>query len=360
MPEHWSPYAAELIETAKKIVTPGKGILAADESTGTIGKRFSSIQVENNEANRTAYRELLFSTPGIEEFISGVITFEETLFAKTTDGKKQLCDLLREKGIIVGIKTDKGTTPLPGTDGETATLGLDGLLERSKKYYEAGARFAKWRAVLKIDPATGCPSQQAITENAHTLARYGAISQMAGLVPIIEPEVLMDGSHTIEQAAAAQERMLAAVYKAIQDQNLLLEGTLLKPAMTTPGAEHKPAATPAEIAFYTVRTLSRTVPPAVPGIVFLSGGQSEIEATQNLAAINNVKNVSRPWALSFSYGRALQQSCLKAWSGNPANVAAAQEAFLKRCRANGQAQLGKLVDADGASQESLYVKDYKY
>ena len=360
MPGHWSPYADELVETARKIVAPGKGILAADESTGTIGKRFASIKVENNEANRVAYRELLFSTAGMEEHISGVITFEETLLSKTSDGSRPLVDLLRDKGVVVGIKTDKGVTPIPGTHGETATQGLDGLLERSKKYYELGARFAKWRAVLKIDVANGCPSQVAVQENAHTLARYGAISQMAGLVPIIEPEVLMDGAHTIEEAAAAQERVLAAVYKAIQDQDLLLEGTLLKPAMTTPGAESTQKVGAADIAYYTVRTLSRTVPPAVPGIVFLSGGQSESEASRNLAAINQVDKLPKPWALSFSYGRALQQSCLKAWQGKKENVQPAQAAYLARCRANGAARMGKMVEGDGASNETLYVKDYKY
>lgn len=356
---HWSKYADELRATACKIATPGKGILAADESTGTIGKRFEKIQVENTEANRTRYRELLFTSAGIEQYISGVITYEETLFARDSDGKL-LIDHLREKGIVIGIKVDKGTADLPGTAAEPWTQGLDGLLGRCQKYYEAGARFAKWRSVIKIDAATGCPTDLAIRENAWNLARYGAICQQAGLVPIIEPEVLCDGAHSIQLCASVTERVLSEVYKAIHVNGLLLEGSLLKPNMVTPGMD-APKASPAEVAFYTVRTLSRTVPAAVPGVVFLSGGQSEEDASLNLNAINAI-DLARPWRLTFSYGRALQASCLKAWQGDDAKFAAGQAALMDRAKANSEAQLGKYAGGAGGSNaaESLSVKNYVY
>jgi fructose-bisphosphate aldolase class I len=352
-------YDEELIANANKIATPGKGILAADESTGTIGQRFSKINLENNEENRRAYRDLLFSTKSdVNKYISGVILFDETFYQKAADGTP-FPELLKQQDIIPGIKVDKGTVTLPGTDGETATTGLDGLGDRCKKYYEGGARFAKWRAVLKI--SANAPSQLGIQENAHTLARYAVICQENGLVPIVEPEVLMDGTHSIEVSADVTERVLAAVFKALNDHHVLLEGILLKPNMVLPGtqSENKPGAD--VIAKYTVRTLQRTVPPAVPGITFLSGGQSEAEATANLNAINKVPG-KKPWTLSFSYGRALQSSIIKVWNGDKNNIDAAREIYLQRARFNGLAVLGKYEGeaAGGAANESLYVKDYKY
>lgn len=303
-------FKEELIENAKRIARPGFGILAADESTGTIGTRFQKINVENNEENRRAYRELLFTTPEIENYISGVIMFEETLDQKTADGTN-FVELLRSKGIVPGIKVDKGLVVLGGTNDENATTGLDGLAERCKKYYEKGCRFAKWRAVLKI--GNGRPSELSILETAHTLARYGSICQDNGLVPIIEPEILTDGDHSIEVCAEVSERVFRHVMLSLQQHKLLLEGLLIKPNMITPGATSTEKKTAQEIAWLTVRTLSRTYVPAIPGIMFLSGGQSEEEATLNLNEMNKIDPRIRPWTLSFSYGRALQSSTLKAW-----------------------------------------------
>ncbi|KAJ7556033.1 hypothetical protein O6H91_05G066000 [Diphasiastrum complanatum] len=348
----------ELIKTAKYIATPGKGILAADESTGTIGKRLASIHVENVESNRQALRELLFTTPGALQYLSGVILFEETLYQKTAGGKP-FVEVLNEGGVIPGIKVDKGTVDLAGTNGETTTQGLDGLAGRCQEYYKAGARFAKWRAVLKIGPNE--PSELSIQQNAHGLARYAIICQENGLVPIVEPEILVDGPHDIRKNAAVTEQVLAAVYKALNDHHVLLEGSLLKPNMVTPGSE-APKVFPGEIGKYTVEALQRTVPVAVPGIVFLSGGQSEEEATVNLDAMNKLDTV-KPWTLSFSFGRALQQSTLKTWAGKKENVPAAQAVFLARCKANSEATLGKYggdaAKVAGAS-ESLHVKGYQY
>lgn len=347
----------ELIKNAKYIATPGKGILAADESTGTIGKRLSSINVENIESNRQALRELLFTSPKALAHLSGVILFEETLYQKTSDGKP-FVEVLQENSVIPGIKVDKGTVDIAGTNGETTTQGFDSLGTRCQQYYKAGARFAKWRAVLKIGPNE--PSELSIQQNAQGLARYAIICQESGLVPIVEPEVLTDGNHDIEKCAEVTEKVLAAVYKALNDHHVLLEGTLLKPNMVAPGSD-SPKVAPEVIAKLTVRTLRRTVPAAVPGIVFLSGGQSEEEATLNLNAMNKLE-VLKPWTLSFSFGRALQQSTLKTWAGKKANVAAAQSAFLARCKANSDATLGKYAggSADGLASESLYVKGYKY
>jgi fructose-bisphosphate aldolase class I len=349
-------YAEELQATAKYIATPGKGILAADESTGTIGKRLSSIKVENVEANRQALRELLFTTPGVGEFLSGVILFEETLYQKTADGKP-FVDVMKENGIIPGIKVDKGTINLWGTNGETTTQGFDDLHKRCAAYYDAGARFAKWRAVLKIGELE--PTELAIQQNAQGLARYAIICQENGLVPIVEPEILVDGSHSIDKCAEVTEKVLAACYKALNDQHVLLEGTLLKPNMVTPGSDAEKVA-PEVVAKYTVRTLQRTVPPAVPGIVFLSGGQSEEEATQNLNAMNALKTI-KPWALSFSFGRALQATVLKTWGGKKENVKAAQDALHIRAKANSEATLGTYGgNASGEGTESLHVKNYVY
>jgi fructose-bisphosphate aldolase class I len=347
-------YADELKQTAAKLVAAGKGILAADESSGTVGKRLASIGVANEEPNRQALREMLFTAEGVENHISGVILFEETLYQNSSSGTP-FVKVLQGKGIIPGIKVDKGVVPLKGTDGETTTQGFDDLGKRAAKYYEAGARFAKWRAVLQISATA--PSLLGIHENAYGLARYAALCQENGLVPIVEPEILTDGSHSIEVCQAKTEEVLAAVYKALSDHHVLLEGTLLKPNMVTQGIDAKPAGAEA-IAKATVTALQRTVPAAVPGIVFLSGGQSEQLATANLNAMNKL-DAKKPWALSFSYGRALQASALKAWGGKKENLGAGAAVFMKRAKHNGDATLGKYNGEDGEG-ESLHVKDYKY
>merc|ERR1712063_164443 len=349
-------YREELIANANAIAAPGKGILAADESTGTIGKRFEDINVENTETNRRAYRDLLFTTEGLEQYISGVIMYEETLSQSTADGKP-FVDILKSKGIYSGIKVDKGVKPIRGTDGETYTQGFDDLASRCAKYYKQGARFAKWRAVLKI--GNGCPSDISIKENANGLARYAAICQDNGLVPIVEPEILMDGDHTIDVTVKVTERVLVEVYKALHDANVLLEGTLLKPNMVIQGSSCAEKCSPAQVAHATITDLSRAVPAAVPGIVFLSGGQSEEQASLNLNAMNQ-SEMRRPWALTFSYGRALQASCLRAWSGKKENVAAGQAALLERAKANGEASVGKYKGSETASTESLFVSNYSY
>jgi fructose-bisphosphate aldolase class I len=350
-------YEAELRETAKKIATRGKGILAADESTGTIGKRLSSISVENNEANRRRYRELLFSTKGWGEYCSGVILYDETIRQKAADGTP-FVKMIQDAGVIPGIKVDLGARELPYCEGETYTQGLTDLDKRCAEYYTLGARFAKWRAVLKIQ--NGYCSQTSILENAWTLARYAAICQANGLCPIVEPELLMDGTHTLETCKYWTEKILSACYKALVDQEVILEGTLLKPNMVLPGKDCKGKQSFEANAKATVEALKRTVPAAVPGIMFLSGGQSEEEATNNLNELN--KQPDLPWSLSFSYGRALQQSCLRAWKGDDKLVAAGQAAFLNRAKANGMAQLGK-YDGFAATEEakkSLYQKGYVY
>jgi len=354
-------FAAELVENAAKIASTGKGILAADESTGTIGKRFADISVENNEENRRKYRQLLFQTEGIEEYISGVIMFEETLYQKADDGT-QFVDVLKSKGIIPGIKVDKGIKPLFGTNGECVTQGIDDMDARCAKYYAQGARFAKWRAVLHIKDTIGAtPSQLAIDENAMTLARYASICQANGLVPIVEPEVLMDGDFSIEVAAAATEKVIAACYKALSDHHVLLEGTLLKPNMVRSGSDASVSADVMEIALATVRVLQHTVPPAVPGITFLSGGMSEEEASLALNYINQVPG-AKPWSLTFSYGRAMQQSCLRAWMGKDENIPNAMAVLLARGKANSEAQQGKYKGGAGgdAANTSTFVKGYVY
>jgi fructose-bisphosphate aldolase class I len=354
-----SPFAAELIATANAISAPGKGVLAADESVGTIGKRFAPIGVENNEENRRAYRELLFTAQGLGQYISGVICFEETLFHKTADGTP-FVDVLKKQGIVVGIKVDKGVMEIAGTDGETVTDGIDDLGKRCQKYYAAGARFAKWRGVINIKDS-GAPSELAIMENVYRLARYASICQANGLVPVVEPEVLMDGTHSVERAAEVTERVLAAQYKALADHHVLLEGTLLKPNMVRAGESRPGGCTPEEIARATVRVLQHTVPAAVPGICFLSGGMSEEDATLALNAINRFE-AKKPWALTFSYGRALQQSVLKAWAGKKEGVAEAQKQLLIRAQANSQASVGKYTGGAGgvAAEASLHVSNYTY
>ena len=326
----------DLNAIAKAMVAPGKGILAADESTGTIGKRFDSINVENIEENRRAYRDMLFTTKGIGEHISGVILFDETLKQKSADGTS-FVDLLNKNGVLPGIKVDAGAKPLAFCPGETVTEGLDNLPKRCADYVKLGAKFAKWRAV--IDISDDLPSATSIAANAHALARYAAICQEAGLVPIVEPEVLMDGAHTIERCEQVTEWTLNAVYEALYMNRVSLEGSVLKPSMVISGKKCPRQAGVQEVAERTVCILKRTVPAAVAGIAFLSGGQSDEVATAHLDAMNKLGD--NPWPLSFSYGRALQQACLKAWRGTAANVPAAQAALSHRARMNGLAALGK-------------------
>ena len=325
----------DLAETAKALVAEGKGILAADESDGTIKKRFDSIGVESTEDNRRAYRELLFSTEGAEEYISGVILFDETIRQSAADGTP-FPKLLESKGIIPGIKVDKGAKPLALAEGETVTEGLDGLRERLAEYRELGARFAKWRATYSI--AADMPSDYCVWTNAHALARYAALCQEAGLVPIVEPEVLQDGTHTIEESSKATGRVLQAVYVELHDQRVDLRGTLLKPNMVLSGYEASDRAGVDEVAEATLECFYRHVPAAVPGVVFLSGGQTDEDATAHLNAMN--ARGPHPWQLSFSYGRALQAPALKAWEGKPENVEAAQRAYYHRAKMNGAARTG--------------------
>jgi len=346
-------FAEELILNANKIATRGKGILAADESTSTIDKRFSGIKVPNTEENRRAYRDLLFTSPGLNNYISGVILYEETLYQNSLSGKP-FPQLLSEQGIVVGIKADQGLKPLPGTDGEMACQGLTDLDERCKKYYEAGARFAKWRAPYNIGP--GKPSELLVIEQSWGLARYAGICQANGLVPIVEPEILMDGAHDIGLCARVSEHVFATLIKALHDNGVLLEGILLKPNMILQGSDHSKKSTPHEVASYTIRALKRTIPSSIPGIMFLSGGQTEEEASLNLDAINKFPN--NPWVLSFSFGRALQASCLGDWRGIPENVPTAQQVFLTRAKANSDASLGiyKAGSAGSSANVSLFEK----
>jgi fructose-bisphosphate aldolase class I len=348
-------YDEELIATANKIATKGRGILAMDESNATCGKRLESIALENTEDNRRAYRELLLTTPGLGQYISGAILFEETLFQSTSTGKKMV-DCLNEQGIVPGIKVDKGLVPLANSNGESWCMGLDGLDKRCAEYYTAGARFAKWRSVVSI-PAG--PSAIALRDCAYGLARYAAIAQNAGLVPIVEPEVLLDGDQDIDRCLEVQEAIWAETFKYMADNKVMFEGILLKPAMVTPGADSKAKVPPETVAAYTLKMLRRRVPPAVPGIMFLSGGQSELEATLNLNAMNQSPN---PWHVSFSYARALQNSVLKTWQGKPENMKAAQEALLKRAKANSDAQLGKYDPSNESADaaQRTYEKGYKY
>nr|AHK23670.1 class I fructose-1,6-bisphosphate aldolase [Chromera velia] len=358
---HSSDVEKELAGIASKMASKGKGLLAVDESTKTIGKRLAGIGVENTEANRKAYRNLLFTCPGLGDFISGAILYEETLYQSGPNGGKPFVDALKDNGILPGIKVDTGLQPLFGaSDGEVWCTGLDGLYERAVQFKNQGAQFAKWRATVQIDPASGMPSDLAIQEVAHGLARYARIMQAARLVPIVEPEILMDGAHNIAVTAHIQEKVLSTVYKALADNNVFLEGTILKPSMTTPGSDCGEEVTAQDIASTTLRTLERCVPCAVPGITFLSGGMSEEEASVNLNIMNQMPRKG-PWSVSFSYGRALQQSCLKAWKGKEENIPAAQNALLARARANGQASMGKYVAGSEPSDDTtLFVKGYKY
>jgi fructose-bisphosphate aldolase, class I len=326
--------AHELEAIARSIVADHKGILAADESTGTIKKRFDSINVESTEENRRAYRNLLFTTAGFEDYVGGVILYDETIRQSADDGTP-FAELLSSKGVVPGIKVDTGAHDLAGHPGEKVTEGLDGLRARLAEYYELGARFSKWRAVITI--GDGIPTDACVHTNAHALGRYAALSQEAGIVPIVEPEVLMDADNTIERCYEITARTLHVVFYELYRQGVALEGMLLKPNMVISGKKCTTQATSAQIAERTVDCFLRHVPALVPGIVFLSGGQSEVEATENLNAINQLGG---PWSLSFSYGRALQASALEAWGGDPANVEAGQEAFVHRARMNALAVAG--------------------
>jgi fructose-bisphosphate aldolase class I len=330
----------EMEKTVAELTAPGKGILAADESTGTIEKRLKSVEVTSTEENRRSYRDLLFTAPGLGDYISGVILYEETLQQKSVAGMP-FPQLLAGQGIVPGIKVDKGTQALANFPGDKVTHGLDGLPERLAGYKALGARFAKWRAVISI--GDGIPSTRGIEANADGLARYAAICQELGIVPIVEPEVLMDGAHTIERCASVTEEVLATVFHALHRHRVLLECMLLKPNMVLPGKDCPQQATPEVIAAATLSCFRRTVPAAVPGINFLSGGQTDEDATANLNAIN--AQGPQPWQLSFSYGRALQAPALKAWRGVAANRAAAQQALLKRSRLNSAARQGKYTAA---------------
>ena len=325
----------ELVATASALVAPGKGILAADESTSTVQKRFEKFHLAATEANRRTYRELLFTTVGAAEFISGAILYDETIRQQAQDGRF-FPSVLSEQGIMPGIKADTGLEPLAGCPGEQITKGLDDLRSRLEEYHRLGARFAKWRGVIHI--GAGLPSQSALAANAHALARYAALCQEIDIVPIVEPEVLMDGDHTLAACEAATTATLHHVFAQLIAMNVLLEGIVLKPNMVLPGKQHPHQATPAQIAEATLRCFRRAVPAAVPGIAFLSGGQSPQEATVNLNAMNIGE--PQPWALTFSYGRALQEPVLQTWQGQPENREAAQRAYLQRARCNSAACMG--------------------
>jgi len=353
-------YAAELRETAAAMVLPGKGLLACDESTGTVGKRLEANGMENIEENRMVWRNLLFTTPEIGKYISGAILFEETLFQNDPAGKP-FVDVLKANGIIPGIKVDTGLKPLAGgIAGENWCTGLDSLSDRCAKYYAQGARFAKWRTALKIDVEAGCPTDLAIDVASQDLARYARICQENGLVPIVEPEILIDGTHDITTTAQVQERVLTTVYAKLQDNGVLLEGSLLKPSMTVPGVEAADKSDPATIAKMTVQTLDRCLPPAMPGVTFLSGGISEEDSSIYLNEINKLERKGA-FALTFSYSRALQSSCIKIWGGKEENYKAAQDQLLARAQANSEASKGEYTPGSQPSiEESLFVKNYVY
>jgi fructose-bisphosphate aldolase class I len=328
---------AELNKVAEAMVAPGRGILAADESSGTIKKRFDGIGVENTEDNRRDYREMMFRTnEAMSKYISGVILYDETIWQNAKDGSP-LVKLIEQAGSIPGIKVDEGTQGLPNCPGELVTVGLDKLAERLKKYYERGARFAKWRAV--IDIGNNIPSMTAISVNAHALARYAALCQAAQIVPIVEPEVLMDGDHDIDRCYEVTQRVLNKTFQELRVQRVALEGMILKPNMAISGKKCSTQASVAEVAEKTIRLLKACVPAAVPGIAFLSGGQSDQEATAHLDAMNKIGGL--PWRLTFSYGRALQAAPQQAWAGKAASVAAGQQAFIHRARMNALASKGE-------------------
>jgi fructose-bisphosphate aldolase class I len=326
----------ELRETAAALVAEGKGILAADESNGTMDKRLKAAGVEPSEEHRRALRDVLFTTDGVSDHISGVILYDETFRQSSADGTP-FPRLLEQQGIVPGIKVDTGAKPLAGAEGEKVTEGLDGLRERLEEYYDGGARFAKWRAVIEI--GDGRPSRYCIDVNAHALARYAALCQEAGIVPIVEPEVLMDGDHTIDRAEEVTSAVLARVFEELRDQRVLLEGMLLKPNMVLAGYESSEQPSDEVVAERTLRTLARHVPAAVPGIVFLSGGQSDEDATARLNLMNQMG--PQPWEISFSYGRGLQAAALTTWHGEPDNVPGAQAQYRHRARMTGAARRGE-------------------
>ena len=328
-----------LTDIANAMGEKGRGILAADESTPTCTKRFDSIGVDSTAENRNAYRDMLFTTPGMEEFISGVILFDETIRQSTLKDGVPIPDHLTSLGVIPGIKVDKGAHPLAGTDGEKVTEGLDGLADRLKEYYDLGARFAKWRAVRTI--SDDAPSSECVSANDHALARYAAICQEHGLVPIVEPEILMDGIHTIEDSFVVTEEVLHTTFYELYAQGVTYEGMVLKPNMVLSGYECTAQASVDEVAEVSVTCLSRAVPAAVSGIAFLSGGQTDEKASAHLNAMNQLLNGGGPWNLTYSYGRALQAPALKAWGGSSNNVPAAQDAFYKRDRLNALAPKGE-------------------
>ena len=325
----------EIESIAQALVSKGKGILAADESMGTIKRRFDSIKIESNDNNRRAYREMLFTTKGVEEAISGVILFDETIRTSASDGTP-FAQLLSKKGIMPGIKVDKGPVDIPGFPGEVVTEGLDGLRGRLKEYKELGAKFAKWRAVITI--GDGIPTYTCLKANAHALARYAALCQEAVIVPIVEPEVLLDGNHSIERCQDVSEETLRITFAQLAEHRVYLEGMVLKPSMVVSGKDNPRQAGVEEVAERTIRCLKRTVPAAVSGIAFLSGGQSAVSATEHLNAMNKMGPL--PWQVSFSYARALQDPALKAWKGEAANVAVAQKIFYHRAKMNSAARSG--------------------
>jgi fructose-bisphosphate aldolase, class I len=337
----------ELHATARQLVAEGKGILAADESTGTITKRLNKVGVESTEENRRSWRELFFTADGIEDAISGVILYDETIRQSTADGKP-FPELMRERGVIPGIKVDTGAKPLAGSPNEKVTEGLDGLRDRLAEYKELGAGFAKWRAVITI--GDGIPTPYCLLVNADALGRYAALCQEAGIVPIVEPEVLMDGDHTIERSYQVTSDTLHTVFDQLYQQQIDFEGMLLKPNMVTSGYECDEQADVQTVAEETLRCLSAVVPAAVPGIVFLSGGQSDEKAAEHLNAMNQIGGA--PWALSFSYGRALMAAAMKKWAKDRSNVAASQDVFMQRARANSAATLGK-YSADMLEKEAV-------
>lgn len=348
----------EQLETISKICADYKGILAADESTGTIGKRLSAINLENTKENRIKYRDLLFTTPNLNRNISGVITFEETLLHVKENGEKLIQPLL-DNDIVVGIKVDKGVRPLYGNDcGETVTQGIDNLAERCKQYYEAGARFAKWRAVLRISEF--CPSELSVKSNAYTLARYASICQNNGLVPIVEPEILMDGDHSIEDSLDVTRGVLYSVYQELLIHNVDLTCTLLKPSFVRKGVSNTEDISYSQIGAYTIQAMEESIPQIMPGVVFLSGGLSCVEASIILNETNKFKKeFETTIRYTFSYGRALQQTVLQVWEGKDENIEKAQKELLKRARANGLASMGEYIDEEQIG-ESLHEENYVY
>ena len=354
-------YKDELIANVKKLTQEGKGILAADESTGTLKKKFDKINLECSDENRRAYRELLITTEGLEQYISGIILFEETVYQKTAQGEAFI-EILNKKGITPGIKLDKGMAQLSWNPEETFTKGFDTLDERAAAFYKAGCRFAKWRNVLKL--GKDMPSDLSIRETSYTLARYAHICQRNGLVPIVEPELLTDGEHSIEVCADTSRKIFKTVFKACEEYGVIFEGCLFKPHMITQGAQNQSQTSAQEIAKHTFAVLNDTLPEKLGGVFFLSGGQSELQATANLNAINKEKlKHGKHWHLSFSYGRALQNSVVAAWNGKPENVKKAQEVLIQRAKMNFKACKGEYNPSEESSDfkdESMYEKNYSY